>query len=72
MVTLPSPAWLPYLDKRLPYLYHFGYPTLAQSYPTFATMVTLPLPLWLPYLLQSGYLTLTKDYPTFTYIVTPL
>jgi hypothetical protein len=34
-VTLLSLQWLPYLC-------HYGYPTLAQSDPTFTTIVPLP------------------------------
>jgi hypothetical protein len=77
MVTLPSPVWLPYLDKRLSYLYLYSYPALAQGYPTIVIMVTLPWPSWLPYLDKGlpclylySYPALTQGYPTFTTIVT--
>jgi hypothetical protein len=62
MIILPLLQWLPYL------CYH-SYATLDQSYPTFASMVTLPfcdngyptfvimvtlpLPLWFPYLFAT-------------------
>jgi len=36
----------------LPCLEYYGYPAFTKSYPTFITIVDLPLPLWLPSLHQ--------------------